>query len=112
MGAKNHAHKFKRHRFKTGNEVYFCVLPDCQVKIKPALTLGKRAICWRCGNEFQMTDYSVRLAKPHCNSCHQPKEKEFIPSTPPPQQIGEIINLRERLNRAMTTDNTVDDDDI
>jgi hypothetical protein len=70
-----HTHKFKRHRYKSGNEVYFCALPDCSVKIAPALALGKRTICWRCENEFVMTEYSVRLAKPHCLDCHKPKSK-------------------------------------
>ena len=68
-----HNHKLKRHRFKSGNEVYFCALPECTYKITPALSLGKRVICWRCGESFIMGDYSIRLAKPHCDNCHKPK---------------------------------------
>jgi hypothetical protein len=70
---KKHVHKFRRHTYTTGNIVYFCALPDCNVKIKPVLTLGKRAICWLCGNEFIMNEYSIRLAKPHCQDCHKIK---------------------------------------
>ena len=76
----NHIHKFKKLRYKSGNEVFFCILPDCSVKINPALALGKRSICHRCGNEFILNEYSLRLVKPHCESCHLPKNgiKEVI----------------------------------
>lgn len=72
-----HTHKFRRHTYETGGVIYFCVLPDCSVKIKPALTLGKRAICWRCEEEFIMTEYTIKLAKPHCGNCHKPKNREI-----------------------------------
>lgn len=68
-----HIHKFKRLKYKTGNITFFCALPDCNVKINPALALGKRSLCWRCNEPFIMTDYSLRLAKPHCENCHKPK---------------------------------------
>jgi len=70
---EKHVHKLKRHSFKSGNQIYFCALPDCHYKTAPALALGKRTICWRCGNDFIMNEYSLRLAKPHCENCHQPK---------------------------------------
>lgn len=69
-----HVHKYRRHRYKTGNAVYFCALPDCNVKTLPALALGKKCICWRCEKEFQLNEYSIRLAKPHCDDCHKPKD--------------------------------------
>lgn len=68
-----HIHKFKRLRYKSGNEVFFCALPDCNCKMNPALLFGKRSICWRCGNEFIMNEYALRLAKPHCEACHRSK---------------------------------------
>lgn len=68
-----HTHKFKRLKYKTGNVTFFCALPDCNVKINPSLALGKRSLCWRCGEPFILTEYSLRLAKPHCESCHKPK---------------------------------------
>lgn len=70
---EKHVHKFRRHRYSSGNTVFFCALPDCKVKIDPALSLGKRSICWRCGEPFILTEYSIRLAKPHCENCHKPK---------------------------------------
>ena len=74
MAKTSHIHKFKRLRYKSGNEIFFCALPDCNQKINPALALGKRSICWRCGEPFIMNDYSLRLAKPHCEGCHKPKK--------------------------------------
>lgn len=69
-----HAHKFKRIKYKSGNTIYFCILPDCNVKLATALSLGKKAICWRCDEEFIMNEYSIRLAKPHCIKCHKVKD--------------------------------------
>lgn len=53
--------------------VFFCALPDCSYKTNTSLALGKRSICWRCGNDFIMDEYSLRLAKPHCSNCHKPR---------------------------------------
>lgn len=120
--AQKHAHKFRRHRFSTGNTIFFCALPDCGYKISPALALGKRAVCWKCGNEFLMDDYTCRLAKPHCKSCHVPKDKGVsdllavarivapdieadvteIPDPPMPDE------LKERLNRELSEDSAAE----
>lgn len=70
---QDHIHKLKRHRYSSGNIIYFCALPDCPYKITPPLALGKRAVCWRCGEPFILSDYAIRLAKPHCENCHKPK---------------------------------------
>lgn len=75
---QRHTHKLRRHKYKTGNTVYFCILPDCSYKIAMALALGKRNLCNRCNEEFIMNEYSVRLAKPHCEKCHQPKNKDNV----------------------------------
>ncbi len=75
MTKSQHIHKFKRLKYKSGNSIFFCILPDCNQKINISLALGKRSICWRCGEPFIMTEYSLRLAKPHCNNCHKPKKE-------------------------------------
>ena len=72
-----HIHKFKRLKYRSGNQIFFCALPDCTVKLNPALALGKRSLCWRCEEPFEMTEYSLRLAKPHCENCHKPKNPEL-----------------------------------
>lgn len=68
-----HVHRLKRHKFKSGNIIYFCV-DDCRFKIAPALALGKTVLCNRCGEPFRMNEYSIRLAEPHCENCHKPKD--------------------------------------
>jgi hypothetical protein len=71
--ANQHIHKLKRLRYKSGNVIFFCCLPDCTYKTNIQLALGKRSICHRCGESFIMSEYALRLAKPHCDSCHKPK---------------------------------------
>jgi ribosomal protein S27AE len=71
----SHVHKLKRLRYKSGNDIFFCALPDCAFKTNISLVLGKRSICWRCGESFVMNEYSIRLSKPHCNNCHKPKKE-------------------------------------
>ena len=83
-----HTHKLKRFKYKSGNTVYFCSLPDCNFKSTPALLIGKRSICNRCGEEFILNEYSIRLAKPHCLNCHNPKDKSS-PSYIPSETISE-----------------------
>jgi hypothetical protein len=119
-----HVHKLKRLRYKSGNEVFFCTLPDCSFKSNIALSLGKRSICWRCGSEFILDEYSLRLAKPHCSECHKPKGiKESLEeivheelSFPENREIkqGEIpgeLSLFDRL-QAVIQSKQVEDEEI
>lgn len=72
MATIKHTHKLRRHTYKaTGNSVFFCTLTDCSYKIETQFSLGKETLCNRCGQPFIMTNYAVRLAKPHCMSCHR-----------------------------------------
>jgi ribosomal protein S27AE len=72
----SHTHKLKRHKYPTGNAVYFCTLPDCHYKIDAPLALGKRTLCNICGNEFIMNEYTVKLTRPHCPNCGKVKVKD------------------------------------
>jgi hypothetical protein len=72
----NHTHKLRRHKYPSGNSVYFCTLPDCHYKIDVPLALGKRTVCNICGNEFIMNEYTIKLAKPHCLDCGKIKVKD------------------------------------
>jgi hypothetical protein len=104
---EKHTHKMKRLKYKSGNTIFFCALPDCSFKTNVALALGKKSICWRCGNTFIMSEYSLRLAKPHCDNCHKPKgmTTEDFKETIANIQTSEIsenfnsLSLSERLNR-------------
>lgn len=102
---EKHVHKLKKIKYKSGNATFFCALPDCSFKINPALALGKRSICWRCGNEFIMSEYSLRLAKPHCENCHKPKKLEELDlSRKEIFDMGEQpaeLSLQERLQQTI-----------
>jgi hypothetical protein len=89
---EKHTHKFKRLKYKSGNSIFFCALPDCSTKLGTALALGKRSICWRCGEHFIMNEYSIRLAKPHCEACHQSKDSTILPEM---KNTTGVVNLNE-----------------
>lgn len=65
-----------------------------------------------------MTDYSVRLAKPHCDNCHKSKEPiEPVVETHEPEvmtvnPVVHISDLRQRFNSLTRTPEVIDDDDI
>lgn len=101
--AEKHTHKLKRLVHKSGNVVFFCVL-DCSYKISSALALGKSCICWRCGEKFLMNEYSLRLAKPHCENCHKPKSfkndsEKVLNSSSLTESV--TLSLQERLNQVL-----------
>jgi len=101
---EKHVHKFKRVTYRSGNQVFFCALPDCNKKFAVALTLGKRSVCWRCGETFLMSEYSLRLAKPHCEACH--KSKKEVPWVHPPTETEkeaskELLSLADRLSQTI-----------
>jgi|SRR5579863_1208039 len=107
MAKSTHVHKLKRLKYKSGNTIFFCSLPDCTFKTNIALALGKRTICWRCGEPFIMSEYSLRLAKPHCENCHRPKESIIETSNSSvvlePTILPEVktLSLAERIRRSI-----------
>lgn len=114
-----HIHKLKRHRYaKTKTEVYFCTLPDCQHKIECALAVGKVSICNLCGKEFVMNEYTVKLARPHCEPCSKRKvvgpdgKNHYVRENTLPilasVGVGDGDDLRSRLNDVVTP-NTEED---
>lgn len=98
---EQHIHKLKLHRHKSGNAIFFCALPDCTFKTNIALALGKRSLCWRCGETFVMTEYSLRLIKPHCDACHKSKSVSA--------KLDDILNLTERSEVESTIKPTIDE---
>jgi hypothetical protein len=111
-----HVHKFRRHRYQSGNEIYFCVL-DCAFKVAPALAIGKKTVCHRCGEIFEMNEYSIRLAKPHCENCHKPKSgikivmpSKVIKESTFPLPRDSANELRDRLSAAMAVPPTIDEE--
>lgn len=97
-----HVHKLKKHRYSSGNSVFFCILPDCHYKIDVPLSLGKRALCNICDAEFIMNEYTIKLAKPHCPNCGKVKVRDAD---------GATRYVKKAANKILTdiADNTTDD---
>lgn len=54
--------------------------------------IGKRAECWRCGEEFLIGFLQAKMAKPHCNNCV--KRKSGLTDT----ALDELLNKSEDFN--------------
>jgi hypothetical protein len=119
MKKQNHVHKLRRHSYNNGTKVFFCTLPDCNYKVDTFLALGKKAICHLCNDEFIMTEYTVKLARPHCQKCGKMKiktasgEVKFINKNRPIQALAElgqtaVASLRERLGSVVTMEKDED----
>jgi len=108
MQKEQHVHKLKRIKYKSGNSIFFCVLPDCSFKINNVLVLGKRSLCWRCGESFIMDEYSLRLSKPHCPGCHHSKNdvKENSKNT----KVTSAMSLAEELDQIIKNAQHVTDE--
>ena len=114
MPVMNHIHKLKKHKYKTGAAVYFCVL-DCNFKVEAPLALGKESLCYICNEPFIMTEASLRLVKPHCSNCGRREVKDADGKKHYVRKVGTRIlskvaadsakDLRERLAKVVTLDN-------
>lgn len=68
-----HVHKLKKHNYKTGVSIFFCILPDCHYKVETALVLGKECLCNICSQPFIMNEITIKLTRPHCINCGKTK---------------------------------------
>jgi len=63
----DHTHTYIRNR--KHNQYYRCKDPKCSHTCDRNNLEGKASICNACGNEFILTWYDLRLAKPVCIAC-------------------------------------------
>lgn len=106
----DHVHRLRRFKYSNGTKIYFCTL-DCGYKIEVPLALGKTSICNICGQPFTMNEYSIKLAKPHCNTCGKMKvevngEARFVSKNRPQPAMAELAHdkvdsLKERLGKVV-----------
>lgn len=114
MKQTNHIHRFKRHIYKTGGQIYYCI-NDCNFRVAVEFALGKVSECNRCGRPFKMNKYSITLDKPHCEECHVYKgdkitnkkkeiDKPIQPLSVVSDSLGrEIVNdLKDRMSSLLT----------
>lgn len=114
----SHIHKLRKHKYPTGNAVFFCIMPDCHYKLDVALALGKRSLCNHCDAEFLMTEYTVKLNRPHCPNCGKIKVKDAEGNNRYVKKVANNIltdvaventqDLRSRLDNISSS--TVEDD--
>lgn len=108
---RDHIHRLKRTTYSNGTKVYFC-LNDCSYKIEVVFALGKIVECNICGQDFKMNEYSIKLAKPHCNDCGKMQYKDetgkrkFKPKNQPIEAMSDIADtsissLRDRLGKVV-----------
>lgn len=92
---RDHNHKLKRTTYASGTKVYFCI-DDCSYKIEVAFALGKVVICNICEEPFSMNEYSIKLAKPHCNACGKMQvrdsegKRKFVSKARPIQALADL----------------------
>jgi len=72
-----HTHRYERVNIGVEKDyyVYRCTLPDCAHYVPETLVVGKKAICWRCGEEFVLRK-DLLFKKPHCENCIERKTDE------------------------------------
>lgn len=111
---KNHIHRLKRHKYKNGEAIYFCVKDDCSFKINVELSIGKTAECWRCNKPFPMTVLSKRMDRPHCVNCTKKKSEapsisldDIFQSNLPTEIKSNVTDLRSRLQGSIKRGPTV-----
>lgn len=75
MAIQKHVHKLKRHKYKTGVMMFFCTL-NCDYRIEAPFALGKQSLCNICFNPFTMTEYALKLVRPHCSACGRKEVKD------------------------------------
>ncbi|SRR5258706_8412020 len=74
--AANHIHRLKKHKYNSGQAVFFCTLKDCHYKVEVPFALGKESICNICGSPFIMNEYTLKLIRPHCPNCGRKEVKD------------------------------------
>lgn len=120
MTETEHVHKLKKHKYKNGTDVFFCSL-NCNFKIDAPLALGKIVLCWTCEQPFAMTEYTVKLSRPHCVGCGKIRVKDENGKlrlrnkdrmNPIAAGIAESAtkNLRQRLGTVITMEKPTDED--
>lgn len=119
MPVIKHIHKLKKHKYKSGQAVFFCTLTDCNFKMEVPFSLGKESLCNICSQPFVMNEYTLKLTKPHCTNCGKIEvrgedgRKHYVR-----KQSSQVLasvadesteDLRSRLQNVV---NTVSEDDI
>ena len=69
-----HIHKYKRiflskKKGIKGYPVWRCMLADCSHYMAGETVVGRKSVCWKCGDSFTLTKFSLERVKPTCDTC-------------------------------------------
>lgn len=67
IGSRKHT-----HRYMKVDNIWYCSLSDCTHYMPRNMKLGilgKKSICWNCGDEFILDERAMKDEKPICFDC-------------------------------------------
>ena len=94
-----HVHKYEKTSFgKKEYKVFKCMLPDCPHYLQPALTVGRKHLCWGCGDEMIIEKRHLSVNKPKCAKCVELRrrtlqEMKELPTEEELIEMGEDISV-------------------
>jgi ribosomal protein S27E len=108
---RDHIHRLKKHKYKNGTPVFFCI-NNCSFKVEVPFALGMEVLCNTCGNPFTMTEYSLKLVKPHCNNCGKFRvvgedgKAKFVPKGRATQALADlgkqaVSSMKDRMSKVV-----------
>jgi hypothetical protein len=73
MSAKKHVHKYFRTEVNN-QKVWACALSDCThfmpKHLENLMHVGRKSICWDCGEHFVLGPLALNMDQPKCNNCN------------------------------------------
>lgn len=105
-GDKHKVHKYKRtflgnkSNKKSKTPIWRCMLPNCQHYLLTETVIGKDALCWRCGDIFNIKKFHLERVKPLCSKCRGIIDKTAIT----PQEQADITSGIEAVLESMNLD--------
>ncbi len=79
-------HKYRRFK---GKNVYHCV--NCPSYITGDYIIGHKSVCWKCGQEFTISDFKYLKMKPVCKNCMGEKGTIPVKSNSAVEELKELL---------------------
>lgn len=77
LDKKTHIHTIERSPINP--RVYRCIHPECTYFARADFLIGKRALCHKCGSEYNVSRTQLfrdKLKRPTCMRCSNSKEAQ------------------------------------
>ena len=79
--ASKHVHKYHHIDMSYGTKLWACALPTCNHHMPKHIEnslIGKFSICWNCAKNFILDTENMKLDKPICYDCANPKTEVLL----------------------------------